>query len=187
MRAREMHNKLDRLSGSVDDGKNTCPDISLLSPEDQDRAHELLEKIEGVENEQEFLAKINENTITEAELRELSDLFAELPQLGPGDRFKGPSYEIPLELCSYFTPLLRRENEGVHPQFDCNKLKLVQKVRFVELCRKYGWEGEYPNPVRFGGQRHGLRRNPVNMVPLSQWDPEDEAELRSFLDTAEKQ
>ena len=185
MRAREMHNKLDRLSGSVDDGEHTCPDISLLSPEDQDRAHELLAKIEGVENEQEFLAKINENTITEAELRELSYLFDELPQLGPGDGFKGPSYEIPLELCSYFTHFRRRENEGVHPQFDCDKLKLVQKVRFVELCRKYGWEGEYPNPVRFGGQRHGLRRNPVNMVPLSEWDPEDEAELRSLLDVAD--
>ena len=113
MRAREMHNKLDRLSGSVDDGEHTCPDISLLSPEDQDRAHELFEKIEGVENEQEFLAKINENTITEAELRELSYLFDELPQLGPGDGFKGPSYEIPLELCSYFTQFRRRENEGV--------------------------------------------------------------------------
>ena len=160
MRAREMHNKLDRLSGSVDDGEHTCPDISLLSPEDQDRAHELLEKIEGVENEQEFLAKINENTITEAELRELSYLFDELPQLGPGDGFKGPSYEIPLELRSYFTHFRRRENEGVHPQFDCDKLKLVQKVRFVELCRKYGWEGEYPNPVRFGGQRHGCAATP---------------------------
>ena len=79
MRAREMHNKLDRLSGSVDDGENTCPDISLLSPEDQDRAHELLEKIKGVENEQEFLAKINENTITEAELRELSYLLTSFP------------------------------------------------------------------------------------------------------------
>ena len=185
MRAREMHNKLDRLSGSVDDDEQTCPDISLLSPEDQDRAHELLEKIEGVENEQEFLAKINENTITEAELRELSDLFVELPQFGPGDGFKGPSYEIPHQLCDHFTHFLRRENEGVHWQFDCDKLKLVQKVRFVELRRKYGWEGEYPNPVCFGAQRLGLRRNPVNMIPLSEWDFEDETELRSLLGLAE--
>ncbi|MGC1354765.1 MAG: hypothetical protein WA851_03015, partial [Xanthobacteraceae bacterium] len=136
----------------------------------------------GVENEQEFLAKINENTITEAELGELSYLFDELPQLGPGDRFKGPSYEIPLELCSYFTHFRRRENEGVHPQFDCDKLKLVQKVRFVELCRKYGWEGEYPNPNRGRGRLH---RGPVRLLALSQWDPEDEAELRSLLDVAD--
>jgi hypothetical protein len=182
MRAREMHNKLDRLSGSADDDEQTCPDISLLSPEDQDRAHELLEKIEGVDNEQEFLAKINENTITEAELRELSDLFAELPLLGPGDGFKGPSYEIPHQLCGHFTHLLRRENEGVHSQFDCDKPKLVRKVRFVELCRKYGWDGEYPNADR--GHVWKKHRDPVRLLPLSQWDPDDEAELRSLLDAA---
>jgi hypothetical protein len=183
MRSREMHNKLDRLSELGDDGEDTCPDISLLSPEEQDRAHELLAKIEGVENEQEFLAKINENTITQAELRELSDLFAELPQLGAGDHFNGPSYEIPLELRSCFTRLLRRENEGVQPQCDCDKLKLVQKARFVGLCRKYGWEGEYPNPDR--GWKHRKHRDPVRLLPLSQWDPDDEAELRSVLDVAQ--
>ena len=58
MRAREMHNKLDRLSGSVDDDEQTCPDISLLSPEDQDRAHELLEKIEGVGTSRNFSRKL---------------------------------------------------------------------------------------------------------------------------------
>jgi hypothetical protein len=182
MRSREMHNKLDRLSGSVDDYEQTCPDISLLSPEDQDRANELFEKIEGVENEQEFLAKINENTITEAELRELSALVDDLSILGPGDGFKGPSYEIPLELCSYLTHFRLRESEGVHPQFDFDKLMLVQNARFVELCRKYGWEGEYPNPDRDRGSKH---RDPVRLLPLSRWDPEDEAEMRSLLDVVE--
>jgi hypothetical protein len=118
MRAREMHNKLDRLLGSVDDDEQTCPDISLLSPGDQYRVHELLEKIRGADDvalaaarrlmKHDFLANIKENTITEAELRELSDLFAELPLLGPGEGFKGPSYGIPLELCSYFTHFRRR-------------------------------------------------------------------------------
>jgi hypothetical protein len=183
MRAREMNNRLDRLSGSVDDYEQTCPDISLLSPEDQDRAHELFEKIEGAENEQEFLAKINENTITEAELRELSALVDDLPILGPGDGFKGPSYEIPLELCRYFTHFRRRENEGVHPQFDFHKLKLVQKARFVELCRKYGWEGEYPNADR--GPVWKKHRDPVRLLQLSEWDSEDEAQLRSWLDVVE--
>lgn len=184
MRAREMHNKLDKLSGSVNDDEQTCPDISLLSPEDQDRAHELLAKIENVENEHEFLAKINDNTITEAELRELSALLDDLPILGPGDDFKGPSYAIPHQLRRYFTHFLQRENEGqVQPQFDFDKLKLVQKVRFVELCRKYGWEGEYPNPAHF---RDWMRRGPVNLVPLGDWDREDETEMRSLLDAAEK-
>jgi hypothetical protein len=182
MRAREMHNKLDKLSGSVDDDEHTCPDISLLSPEDQDRVHEILAKFKGAKGEHELWAKVKENIVTEAELREIFELWAELPRLGPGDSFKGPSYAIPLELCSYFTHFRRRENGGVHPQFDFHKLKVVEKARFVELCRKYGWEGEYPNPVRFGGRRH---RDLVRLVALSQWDPEDEAELRSLLDVAE--
>ena|ERR1700691_2159453 len=106
MRSREMHNKLDRLSGSVDGDEQTCPDISLLSPEDQDRVHELLEKIRGAAEERDFFANIKESTITEAELRELSDLLDDLPSLGPGDRFKGPSYSIPYQLCDYFTHFL---------------------------------------------------------------------------------
>jgi hypothetical protein len=177
-----MHNKLDRLSGSVDDDEHTCPDISLLSPEDQDRVHGVLAKLEGATGEHEIRAKVEENVVTVAELREMFDLWAELPRLGPGDSFKGPSYAIPLELCSYFTHFHRRENEGVHPQFDFHKLKAVEKVRFVELCRKYGWEGEYPNADRRRGRLH---RDPVRLVALSQWDPEDEAELRSLLDVAE--
>lgn len=117
----------------------------------------------------------------------MSDLFAELPQLGPGDRFKGPSYEIPLELCSYFTHFLRRENEGqVQPQFEFHKLKVVEKVRFVELCRKYGWEGEYPRDYSrhyFTSGRWGI----PGLLPLSQWEPDDEAELRSLMDVAQAQ
>jgi hypothetical protein len=178
MRAREMNNKLDKLWAS-DNDEQTCPDISLLSPQDQDRVHEILAKIKGVKDEHEFWARIQENIVTQVELREVLDLWEELPILGPGDGFKGPSYGIPLELCSHFR---RRENEGVHPQFDFHKLKMVQKVRFVELCRKYGWEGEYPDPDRGRGQLH---RCPVRLLALNQWDPEDEAELRSLLDVAE--
>jgi len=138
MRAREMNNKLDKLWASGDDDEQTCPDISLLSPEDQDRVHEILAKFEGAKGEHELWARIQENIVTEVEFREIINLWAELPRLGPGDGFKGPSYAIPLELRSYFTHFRRRENEGVHPQFDFHKLKLAQKVRFVELCRKYG-------------------------------------------------
>jgi hypothetical protein len=123
--------------------------------------------------------------VTVAELNEMFGLWAELPRLGPGEGFKGPSYSIPYELCDYFTRVFRRENEGQW-RFDYHKLKLVQKVRFVELCRKYGWEGEYPNPDRGRGRkRHWAHRDPVRLLPLSQWDSEDEAELRSLLDVAE--
>jgi hypothetical protein len=185
MRAREMHNKLDKLSGSVDDDEHTCPDISLLSPEDQDRVHEILAKFKGAKGEQEISAKIEENVVTVAELNEMFGLWAGLPRLGPGDGFRGPSYEIPPHLCSYFTHFRRRENEGVHPQFDFPKLKAVQKVRFVELCRKYGWQGEYPDPVRHRRCNHWKHRDSVRLLPFSEWDPEDETELRSLLDVAE--
>jgi hypothetical protein len=180
MRAREMNNKLDKLWAS-DNDEQTCPDISLLSPQDQDRVHEILAKIKDVKDEHEFWARIQENIVTQVELREVLDLWEELPILGPGDGFKGPSYGIPLELCSHFR---RRENEGVHAQFDFHKLKLVQKVRFVELCRKYGWEGEYPRDRSrnyFKLAKWGI----PGLLPLSQWDPEHEAELRSLLDVAE--
>jgi hypothetical protein len=65
-----------------------------------------------------------------------------------------------------------------------HKLKAVQKVRFVELCRKYGWNGEYPRDRshRFESGRWGI----PGLLPLSEWEPEDEAELRTLLDAAEK-
>jgi hypothetical protein len=136
MRAREMNNKLDKLWASGDDDEPTCPDISLLSPKDQDRVHEVLAKFEGAKGVHELWARIQENIVTEAEFREIINLWAELPRLGPGESFKGPSFEITGDLQGHFRC------------FNSHTLKAVQKVRFVELCRKYGWEGEYPDPVR---------------------------------------
>ena len=48
MRAREMHYKLDKLSVPSEDDEHTCPDISLLSPEDQDWVDEMFEKFAQV-------------------------------------------------------------------------------------------------------------------------------------------
>jgi hypothetical protein len=181
-----MNNKLDRLSVPFEDGEDMAPDISLLSPEDQDRVHEVLAKLDGATGEQEICAKIKENLVTVAELNEMFGLWVGLPRLGPGEGFKGPSYSIPDQLSDYFTDFLRRENgKGVLPRFDFCKLKLVQNVRVVELCRKYGWEGEYPNPDRHRGWKHRKRGDSLGLLQLSEWDPDDEAELRSLLDVAE--
>jgi hypothetical protein len=88
-----------------------------------------------------------------------------LPRLAPGEGFKGPSYSIPYELRDYFTRVFRRENEGQW-RFDYHKLKLVQKVRFLELCRKYGREGEYPDPDRGRGRKgHWKHPDPVRLLP----------------------
>ena len=179
MRAREMHNKLDKLSVPSEDDEHTCPDISLLSPEDQDWVDEIFEKIRSAKDEVE-------NVVTPAEGHKLLDLLNELPVLGRDDEFAGPDLDIPREIETHFQ-LAKWHEEGRHhwPSFDFfRKLKAVQKVRFVELCRKYGWEGDYPNPDRNRGWKHRKVRDPVRLLPLNQWDPEDEAELRSLLDVA---
>jgi hypothetical protein len=167
MRSREMHNKLDRLSGSADDDEQTCPDISLLSPEDQDRVYDVLAKLDGATGEQEISAKIEENVVTVAELNEMFGLWTELPRLGPGEGFTGPNYTIPLNLERHFR------------YFNSHRLKVTQKVRLVELCRKYGWEGEYPTP-RGTTEKSFKRGNTAQILPLNEWDSEDEAELRSL-------
>jgi hypothetical protein len=45
MRAREMHNKLDRLAPSSEDDEHAIPDLTLLSPEAQDWVDEMFDKI----------------------------------------------------------------------------------------------------------------------------------------------
>jgi hypothetical protein len=158
-----MHNKLDQLSLSADED-DTCPDTSLLSPEDQDWVSEMCERIGQAEN-------AATSGITEPEARKFIDMLNALPWRGPSERREGPSFDIPLTL--------ERRFRG----FNLSALKVVQKVRFVELCRRYGWEGHYPHPDRHGAWKY---RDPVSLVPLTQWEPDDEAELRALLDAAEK-
>jgi hypothetical protein len=181
MRSREMNNKLDRLAPSSEDDEHAIPDLTLLSPELQDWVDEMFEKIRASEDGPE-------NVITEAEARKLIELLNGLPVLGRDDKFAGPDLDIPREIEEHFT-LAKWHEDGRHhwPSFDFfRRLKAVQTVRFVELCRKYGWEGEYPDPDRGRGRkRHWAHRDPVRLLPLNQWDSEDEAELRSLLDLAE--
>jgi hypothetical protein len=173
-----MHNKLDRLSVPSEDDEHTCPDISLLSPEDQDWVDEMFEKIRAGEEG-------SENVISDAEARKLIDLLNELPLLGRDDKFAGPDLNIPREIESHFQ-LAKWHEEGRQrwPRFELHKLKAVQKVRFVELCRKYGWEGEYPRDHSRHYHVSGRWGIP-SLLPVNQWHPDDEAELRSFLDVAE--
>jgi hypothetical protein len=55
VRSREMHNKLDKLSVPSEDDNQTASDISLLSPEDHDRVHEVLAKLK---DKQEIRARL---------------------------------------------------------------------------------------------------------------------------------
>ena len=173
MRSREMHNRLDRVSPPAEDDEHTIPDISLLSPENRDWVDEMF-------------AKVKEKTITEAEATELCDLLNGLPSLGPDDEFQGPCLEIPRSINYHFQLLKWHEQGRYHwPQFDFHKLKAVQKVRLVELCRRYGWEGKYPIP-RSAGTMFINRGSAAHMLPPSEWGAEDKAELRLLLDAAEK-
>jgi hypothetical protein len=171
MRSREMLSKLDRLSVPAEDDESAIPDISLLTPEDQDWVDEMF-------------AKVRDETISEAEARKLCDLLNKLPILGCDDRFQGPDLEIPREIQSHFK-LFKWHEDGSHHwlHFSFCKLRATQKVRFVELCRRYGWEGEYPQS-RSVRKRASGRWGIPQLLSLSEWDPVDEAELRSMLDTA---
>ena len=62
--------------------EESVPDISLLSPEQQDRYRELADKL---------LA--DESSITPAEIEELNQLLKGLPLVGPHDKFGGPDLE----------------------------------------------------------------------------------------------
>ena len=103
--------------------EESVPDISLLSPEQQDRYQELADKL---------LA--DESSITPAEVEELNKLLKGLPLVGRHDKFGGPDLEIPDSLAFHFK---WTEQRGKFPYrfYDFRCLKAVQKVRFVELCR----------------------------------------------------
>ena len=167
MRAREMNNKLDKLALSAEDEEHTFPDLSLLSPEDQDWVHEMFAKIREAKDEVE-------NVVTPAEGRKLLDLLKELPVRGRDDKFAGPDLDIPREIDAHFT-LAKWHEEGRHrwPRLDFYKLKAVQKVRFVELCRQYGWEGEYPRDRSHRYIEPGRWGIP-GLLPLNQWHSDNE-------------
>jgi hypothetical protein len=71
--------------------EEAVPDISLLSPEQQDRYRELAEKL-----------LTDESSITPAEIEELNQLLKGLPLVGPHDEFNGSDLEIPDSLVFHF-------------------------------------------------------------------------------------
>jgi hypothetical protein len=153
-----MRAKLDRLPLPPEAKK--CPDISVLSPEDQDRVDELARKIgeprKGVKP-----------TINDKELYELEGLLADLPRIGLDDKPSGPEIEVPRALQGYWQ---WSQPASTWRSYDFWTLKAVQKMRFVELCRNYGWrEGTSPRGT---------------MLPLSEWEEQDRDELTALLDEA---
>jgi hypothetical protein len=85
---RDLNNS-DELA--VEPKEESVPDISLLSPEQQDRYQELADKL---------LA--DESSITPAEIEELNQLLKGRPLVGPHNEFGGPDLEIPDSLVFHF-------------------------------------------------------------------------------------
>jgi hypothetical protein len=141
---------------AVEPKEESVPDISLLSPEQQDRYQELADKLLADESSPD-------------ETEELNQLLKALPLVGPREKFSGPDLEIPDPLVFHFK---WTEQRGKLPYrfFEFHRLKAVQKVRFVELCRKYGWSD---------GQNAGR-----TLPRLHEWSPHDRAEMNGLLDAA---
>ena len=158
MRSRHLLAKLDRLQVPPEEPK--FPDISLLSPADQDRVFGLFEKhrdsLDGIE------PKISAN-----ELDELEGLLTDLPIIGPDDKPAGPKIEVPPALVHYWQ---WSQPASTWRHYDFWKRKAVQKIRLAELCRYYGCrEGTSPK---------------ATMLPLCDWTEQDRDEMTAFLDEA---
>ena len=154
MRARGMMAKLDRLPIREE---VKVWDLSLLSPEDQDRAKDLMDLIQG-------------STDIEAEgvkaaITEFENLVEGLPLLGDNDRRQGPKTEVPRSLAYYWR---WRQNASEWRNYAFDKLKKVQILRFVELCEQYGYRGG-------SGSR---------IAPIDEWETDDREELTELLEIA---
>jgi hypothetical protein len=142
-----------------------CPDLSLLTPEEQDRVWELGKKVrdslQGVEP-----------GITPKELRELQGLLAKVPTLRPGEKFAGPKIEVPRALNRYWH-WVKPTARGCGYRFD--NLGKVETLRFVELCTFYDVD-------------ESLRGWSLieRMLPLDEWQPDDRAEMEAMLEKAER-
>lgn len=137
------------------------PDISLLSPADQDRVVELFKKnrnsLNGVEP-----------SITRKEFKELQMLLADLPTLGPNAKLAGPKIEVPRDLARYW-----QYSRAAPSGYSFWNLGKVETLRFVELCNSYGAD-EHGSGLKLRDR----------MIPLAEWQSDDKAEMQAMLEKA---
>jgi hypothetical protein len=156
MRARGMRAKLDRIPIQEE---IKLWDLSLLSPEDQDRAKDLMDLTQGSTD-------IEAKGVKSA-LIEFANLVADLPLLGESDLRQRPRIEVPRGLGYHWQSRWRQHaSEWRHYYFE--ELKKVQILRFVELCEQYGY-------------REGITHE---IAPIDEWETDDREELIELLDIA---
>jgi hypothetical protein len=158
MRSRDMMTKLDRLPTRKEEVK--VWDLSLLSPAKQDRAYELMGLIGRAED-------LEANDL-QGVLVEFDTLVEGLPMLAADDREQGPMIEVPKDLEHYWR-WSQKASEWRHYSF--HLLGKVQTLRFVELCRAYGY-----------GTARGQVKEQI--TPLADWGVADRAEMARLLDIA---
>jgi hypothetical protein len=161
MRSREMLSRLDRFPIKTDEDRR-LPDISFLCPEDQDRVMELLETIEACDTNRDQKKLL-------AARREVTQLLCDLPLIDRDNgRLGGPNIDVPRTLERYWRWTQPASSPGSYRFGD---LKAVQKVRFVELCRHYGWREDTPPNA--------------TILPISEWADKDRSEMNTLLDAAD--
>jgi hypothetical protein len=157
-----MMAKLDRLP--TPKGQVKLWDVSLLSPEKQDRFNELSELI------LQSQPKDVNSGMMDGVFLEVIDLVDDLPLRGPNDPEQGPLIEIPGALARYW----QWQPASNWRSYSFHKLSKVQTLRFVELCERYGYAAG-PGPIK------------EQMTPLAQWRTNDRAEMVELLEIAASQ
>jgi hypothetical protein len=132
----------------------SLPNLSVLSPQEYDRLRDLAKKSDRV---------------SPAELQEIETLLGKCPIRTDDSNFV--PVEIPSELARYWT--WSRGTSGWR-SFGFDQLRMMELVRFIELCAQYGWEDDI-----------GYIDLKSRLVPLDQWHPDDQAEINALLDLAD--
>jgi hypothetical protein len=153
-----MMARLRRLPQRSEEVK--VPDLSLLSPAEQDRVSELF-KLIG--------AKDVPAADLDAFYFELHNLFEDLPLLGRDDPKHGPLIRVPHKLADYWQ---RQQPLSPWRSLDFYKLSKVQTLRFVELCEQHGFEEGQDRPAR------------EQIASLATWRTSDRTELQEMLNIA---
>jgi len=155
-----MMTRLDRLPKRKG-GVQKVWDLSLLSPDKQDRFDELSDLLLASKD----IYSENLDTI----FAELEELVRDLPRIGPNDPEQGPLIEVPGELARYWE---FQHGASKWRALDFRKLSKVQTLRFVELCERYGFTDSADALVK------------AQMLPLNAWAAGDWSELQEMLDIA---
>ena len=93
-------------------------------------------------------------------------LLAKCPARKEGDKF------APIEISAAMrTHFQLSQGAATWRRFEFRRLNMIERARFIELCVAYEWEEDAAGST---GQ----------MIPPSQWDVDDKAEMTALLDLA---